>query len=61
MPEAVPYYQRAWALRRDAPAAKRDLAPWSDDMLAWQVRAALRVDGPDEERWHAGGAGACRR
>jgi soluble lytic murein transglycosylase len=52
MPEAVPYYQRAWALRRDAPAAKRDLAPWSDDMLAWQVRSALRFDGPDGERWN---------
>ena len=51
MPEAVPYAQRAWALRRDAPAAKRDLAPWSDDMLGWQVRAALRFDGPDAERW----------
>ncbi len=51
MPEAVPYYQRAWALRRDAPAAQRDAAPWSDDMLGWQVRAALRFDGPDAERW----------
>jgi soluble lytic murein transglycosylase len=52
MPEAVPYYRRAWDLRRDAPAAKRDLAPWSDDMLGWQVRSALRFDGPDEERWN---------
>jgi soluble lytic murein transglycosylase len=51
MPEAVPYYQRAWALRREASAARREQAPWSDDTLAWQVRAALRFDGPDEERW----------
>jgi len=51
MPEAGPYYQRAWALRRDGLAAQRDLAPWSDDMLAWQLRAALRYDGPHEERW----------
>ncbi len=51
MPEAVPYYQRAWALRSEAQAAKRDLASWSDDMLGWQVRAALRYDGPDLERW----------
>ncbi len=51
MPEAVPYYQRAWALYRDAPAIKRDLAPWSDDTLGWQVRAALRFDGSDAERW----------
>jgi soluble lytic murein transglycosylase len=51
MPEAVSYYQRAWALLRDVPAAKRDLAPWSDDMLGWQVRSALRFDGSDAERW----------
>ncbi len=51
MPEAVSYYQRAWALLRDVPAAKRDLAPWSDDMLGWQVRSALRFDGADVERW----------
>ena len=52
MPEAVSYFQRAWALRNEAPAAKRELAPWSDDMLGWQVRAALRFDGPDLERWN---------
>ena len=52
MPEAVPYYQRAWALRAEAAPAKRDLVPWSDDMLGWQVRAALRYDGPDLERWN---------
>jgi soluble lytic murein transglycosylase len=51
MPEAVPYYQRAWALRRDMPTAQLDLAPWSDDMLGWQVRATLRFDGPDAQRW----------
>jgi soluble lytic murein transglycosylase len=51
MPEAVPYYQRAWALYREAPTIKRDLAPWSDDTLGWQVRSALRFDGSDEERW----------
>ena len=51
MPEAASYYQRAWALRRDMPAAQLDGAPWSDDMLGWQVRAALRFDGPDAQRW----------
>ena len=51
MPEAVGYYQRAWALRRELTAAQLDTAPWSDDMLGWQVRAALRFDGPDAERW----------
>lgn len=51
MPEAVPWYQRAWNLRKDLPEARRGLAPWSDDTLAWQLRAALRYDGRDEERW----------
>jgi soluble lytic murein transglycosylase len=51
LPEAASYYQRAVALLRQAPAAKRELAPWSDDMLGWQVRAALRFEGPDAERW----------
>jgi soluble lytic murein transglycosylase len=51
MPEAGAFYQRAWALRDEATAAQRELAPWSDDMLAWQVRAALRFDGSPEARW----------
>jgi len=51
LPEAASYYQRAVALFQQAPAAKRELAPWSDDMLGWQVRAALRFQGPDAERW----------
>jgi soluble lytic murein transglycosylase len=51
MPEAAGYYQRAWTLRRDLSAAQLEAAPWSDDMLGWQVRAALRFDGPDAERW----------
>ena len=50
-PEAGSYYQKAQALRQQAAAGKRDLAPWSDDMLGWQVRAALRFSGPDAERW----------
>ena len=56
MPEAVPYAQRAWALRNELPAAQRDAAPWSDDMLGWQLRAALRFDGADAERWKLVGA-----
>jgi soluble lytic murein transglycosylase len=51
MPEAVSYYQRAWTLRRELTAAQLETAPWSDDMLGWQVRAALRFDGPDAQRW----------
>jgi soluble lytic murein transglycosylase len=51
MPEAVPWSQRAWALQNDATPAQRALAPWSDDTLGWLVRAALRFDGRDAERW----------
>jgi soluble lytic murein transglycosylase len=51
MPEAASYYQRAWSLRSSLTAAQLDTAPWSDDMLGWQVRAALRFDGPDAQRW----------
>jgi soluble lytic murein transglycosylase len=51
LPEAASYYQRAWTLRQEATSAKLELAPWSDDMLGWQVRAALRFNGPADERW----------
>jgi len=51
MPEAVPWSQRAWALRNSVCPAQRALAPWSDDTLGWLVRAALRSDGRDAERW----------
>jgi len=49
--DASRHYQRAWSLRKDLPAPRRDAAPWSDDTLAWQARAALRHDGRDVERW----------
>jgi len=51
LPEAASYYQRAWSLRQEATGDKLELAPWSDDMLGWQVRAALRFNGPADERW----------
>ena len=45
MPEATGYYRQAWAL------LPRGAAPgWSDDLLAWQVRAALRTTD-DADRW----------
>jgi soluble lytic murein transglycosylase len=50
-PQAAAYYARAWALREATPAARREQAPWSDETLAWQVRAALRSAAPDDERW----------
>jgi soluble lytic murein transglycosylase len=51
LPEAVDDYQRARALSREATPALRALAPWSDEMLAWQVRSSLRFAGPADERW----------
>jgi soluble lytic murein transglycosylase len=50
-PEAGAHYARAWALRESMPAARREQAPWSDETFVWQVRAALRGDGPEELRW----------
>lgn len=46
-PDAVGYYQLAWKF-----AHQRGHAPvsWTDDTLAWGVRAALRA-APAEERW----------
>ncbi|MFT3817946.1 MAG: transglycosylase SLT domain-containing protein [Rubrivivax sp.] len=40
-------YQQAWRRQRDEGSAPR----WSDDTLAWNVRAALRSPRPDRERW----------
>ncbi|MEP6876138.1 MAG: transglycosylase SLT domain-containing protein [Burkholderiales bacterium] len=44
---AFGYYQRAFAEQRNA----ADSAAWSDDILAWAVRAALRSTATPEERW----------
>ena len=52
-PEAAAYYRIAWAEAERAQPGASTLAPgWSDDTLAWAVRAALRsADGA--ERWSA--------
>jgi soluble lytic murein transglycosylase len=47
MPEALPYYQQAFAAQR----ASREPPAWTDDTLAWAVRAALRSASPATERW----------
>ena len=48
MPEASAYYAAAWSL-----AEGGDVAPtWSDETLAWNVRAALRASN-GSERWQA--------
>jgi soluble lytic murein transglycosylase len=45
-PEATEYYQRAWR------ALPKGTAPdWTDDMLAWAARAALRSAAAEDERW----------
>ncbi len=44
LPEATAHYRTAWRLLPEGTEAG-----WSDDALAWQVRAALRTDGAD--RW----------
>ncbi len=41
------FYQQAWKRQRD----HRHPPPWSDETLAWGVRAALRGARLDRERW----------
>jgi soluble lytic murein transglycosylase len=45
-PQAADYTRRAWRVAREAPAV-----PWSDDLLAWQVRSALRLPATEPDRW----------
>jgi soluble lytic murein transglycosylase len=49
-PEAMTYSQRAWALLKARGLPAGTAPDWSDDTLAWQVRAALRADG-NPSRW----------
>jgi soluble lytic murein transglycosylase len=46
-PEAAGWYRRAFDQQR----ASQEPAPWSDDTLAWAVRAALRSAPSEAERW----------
>jgi soluble lytic murein transglycosylase len=59
-PRAAEFARRAWAgwerasrSRTGSPgsAAVSGPPPWSDDMLAWHVRAALRQPASDLQRW----------
>ncbi|ODU10479.1 MAG: lytic transglycosylase [Rubrivivax sp. SCN 71-131] len=43
------FFELAWQHQHDDGAAPR----WSDETLAWSVRAALRTPRPDRERWGA--------
>lgn len=51
-PQAAEHARRAWRLWDRAHAGVH-LAhpPWSDDLLAWHARAALREGGNDARRW----------
>jgi soluble lytic murein transglycosylase len=47
---AADYARRAWqSWEASKPGAAAP--PWSDDMLAWHVRAALRQGDDDKQRW----------
>ena len=46
-PDAAQWYRRAFDQQR----ASQEPSPWSDDTLAWGVRAALRSTTPDAQRW----------
>jgi len=46
-PEAAGWYRRAFDQQRASP----EPPPWSDDTLAWGVRAALRMAPTSTERW----------
>ena len=47
---AAAYARRAWQLW-DAAARRGTPPPWSDELLAWQARAALRLPQADAGRW----------
>jgi len=57
LPQAAHYALQAWQVwdggKKPAhPASSPPAAlPWSDDLLAWQVRAALRLPASDPQRW----------
>ena len=50
LPDAVDWANRAWAARRPRRAEKPGAPDWSDDVLAWHARAALRA-GSGAQRW----------
>jgi len=47
--QAAEHVQRAWKAW-DA-AGRAHSPPWSDEMLAWHARAALRLPAADRQRW----------
>jgi soluble lytic murein transglycosylase len=49
-PEAARWAEQAWALRAQGERTGHTLA-WSDELLAWHVRAALRQPAEEAGRW----------
>jgi len=50
-PQAAAYARRAWQLWEAAARPPGTPPPWSDDLLAWHVRAALRQPIEQASRW----------
>ncbi len=50
LPQAARWADQAWKLRAQAERTGHTLA-WSDELLAWHVRAALRMPADDAARW----------
>ena len=50
LPDAVDWANRAWAARRPRKGDKAGPPDWSDDVLSWHARAALRA-GNGTQRW----------
>jgi soluble lytic murein transglycosylase len=50
LPSAFDYSRRAWKLW-DHSRTSAAPPPWSSELLAWQVRAALRQPAGDAQRW----------
>ena len=50
LPDAVDWANRAWAARKPRKGEKLGAPDWSDDVLAWHARAALRA-GSGTQRW----------
>ena len=50
LPQAADWSSQAWQLAGQA-GSTNSAPPWSDDLLAWQVRAALQRPANDAGRW----------
>jgi soluble lytic murein transglycosylase len=50
LPDAVDWADRAWAVRKPRKGDKLGPPEWSDDVLEWHARAALRA-GSGSKRW----------